>query len=235
MDERFCDVGRGVTLCYETFGDPSDPPLLLVMGLGMQMVGWHEDFCAELAGRGFHVVRFDNRDAGRSTHFPVRAPTVRQLFARRFAPEQYTLADMAEDAAGLLRELDLAPAHVVGASMGGMIAQTLAARHPESVRSLVSIMSNTGSRFSGQPAVGALPAAAQPGAARARGVPRPRRAAVHADRLARPGRRGGPPRARGALIRPRPRPGGHRAPARGDPRSRATAPASCAGSRRPPS
>ena len=95
MDERFCDVGRGVTLCYETFGDPTDPPLLLVMGLGMQMVGWHEDFCAELAGRGFHVVRFDNRDAGRSTHFPGRAPTVRQLFARRFAPDQYTLADMA--------------------------------------------------------------------------------------------------------------------------------------------
>ena len=153
MDERFCDVGRDVTLCYDTFGNPSDPPLLLVMGLGMQMVGWHEDFCTELAGRGFHVVRFDNRDAGRSTHFPFRAPTVRQLFARRFAPEQYTLVDMAEDAAGLLRELDLAPAHVVGASMGGMIAQTLAAHHRKSVRSLVSIMSNTGSRFSGQPAV----------------------------------------------------------------------------------
>ena len=153
MDERFCDVGRGVSLCYDTFGDPADPPLLLVMGLGMQMVGWHEDFCTEVAGRGFHVVRFDNRDAGRSTHFSFRAPTVRQLFARRFSPEQYTLADMAEDAAGLLRELDLAPAHVVGASMGGMIGQTLAARHRESVRSLVSIMSNTGSRFSGQPAV----------------------------------------------------------------------------------
>ena len=152
MDERFCDVGRGVTLCYETFGDPTDPPLLLVMGLGMQMVGWHEDFCTELAGRGFHVVRFDNRDAGRSTHFPGRAPTVRQLFARRFAPDQYTLADMAADAAGLLRELDLAPAHVVGASMGGMIGQTLAARHGGCVRSLVSIMSNTGSRLSGQPA-----------------------------------------------------------------------------------
>jgi pimeloyl-ACP methyl ester carboxylesterase len=152
MDERFCDVGRGVTLCYEPFGDPSDPPLLLVMGLGMQMVGWHEDFCEQLAGRGFHVVRFDNRDAGRSTHFPGRAPSLAQLTLRRFTPGQYKLADMAEDAAGLLRELDLAPAHVVGASMGGMIAQTLAARHPDSVRSLVSIMSNTGSRFSGQPA-----------------------------------------------------------------------------------
>ena len=151
MDERFCDVGRGVTLCYETFGDPSDPPLLLVMGLGMQMVGWQEDFCEELAGRGFHVVRFDNRDAGRSTHFPGHTPSVAQLLRRRFPRTQYKLTDMAEDAAGLLRELELAPAHVVGASMGGMIAQTLAARHPESVRSLVSIMSNTGSRFSGQP------------------------------------------------------------------------------------
>jgi len=153
MDERFCDVGRGVTLCYESFGDPADPPLLLVMGLGMQMVGWHEDFCAQLVGRGFHVARFDNRDSGRSTHFPGPTPTTRQLFARRFSPGQYKLADMAEDAAGLLRELDLAPAHVVGASMGGMIGQTLAARHGDSVRSLVSIMSNTGSRFSGQPAV----------------------------------------------------------------------------------
>ncbi|HEU0023761.1 MAG TPA: alpha/beta hydrolase [Thermoleophilaceae bacterium] len=153
MDERFCDVGRGVTLCYETFGDPADPPLLLVMGLGMQMVAWQEDFCELLAGRGFHVVRFDNRDAGRSTHFPGPAPTVRQLLARRFHSDQYRLADMAEDAVGLLRELDLAPAHFVGASMGGMIAQTAAARHPGSVRSLVSIMSTTGSRLRGQPAL----------------------------------------------------------------------------------
>jgi pimeloyl-ACP methyl ester carboxylesterase len=153
MDERYCDVGRGVTLCYETFGDPSDAPLLLVMGLGMQMVGWHHEFCGELAGRGFHVVRFDNRDTGRSTHFPGPTPTLRQLLRRRFAPGQYRLTDMADDAAGLLRELDLAPAHVVGASMGGMIGQTLAAHHPGSVRTLTSIMSNTGSRFSGQPAL----------------------------------------------------------------------------------
>jgi pimeloyl-ACP methyl ester carboxylesterase len=152
MNEQFADVGRGVTLCYETFGDPSDPPLLLVMGLGMQMIGWHQDFCGELAGRGFHVVRFDNRDAGRSTHFPGPVPTLRQLLTRRFHANQYRLTDMAEDAGGLLRELDLAPAHVVGASMGGMIAQTMAAHQPESVRTLTSIMSNTGSRVSGQPA-----------------------------------------------------------------------------------
>jgi len=152
--EQLCDVGGGVTLCYETFGDPGDPPVLLVMGLGMQMIGWHEEFCAGLAERGLYVVRFDNRDAGRSTHFRGRPPTLAQLVNRRFGSEQYRLSDMAADAAGLLRELDLAPAHVVGASMGGMIAQMLAAEHPDVVRSLVSIMSTTGSRWSGQPAFG---------------------------------------------------------------------------------
>ncbi len=151
--EQLCDVGRGITLCYESFGERGDPPVLLVMGLGMQMIAWHEDFCAELAGRGLHVVRFDNRDAGRSSHMRGRPPTLAQLAHRRFGPEQYRLSDMAADAAGLLRELELVPAHVVGASMGGMIAQMLAAAHPELVRSLVSIMSSTGSRRSGQPAL----------------------------------------------------------------------------------
>jgi pimeloyl-ACP methyl ester carboxylesterase len=153
MAEQFCDVGRGVTLCYETFGDAADPTALLVMGLGVQMIGWREKFCEELAGRGFHVVRFDNRDAGRSTHFPARPPSVGQLVRRSFSPDQYTLSDMAEDTAGLLRELDLAPAHVIGASMGGMIGQMLAAEHPELVTSLTSIMSTTGSRFRGQPSL----------------------------------------------------------------------------------
>src|SRR5580704_15859051 len=153
VPELLCDVGRGITLCYETFGDPSDPTALLIMGLGTQMVAWQEDFCLELAGRGLHVVRFDNRDIGHSTHMPGRAPTIRQLLLRSKRAASYTLADMAEDTAGLLRELDLAPAHVIGVSMGGMIAHTLAARHPQSVRSLVSIMSSTGSRVSGQPAL----------------------------------------------------------------------------------
>jgi pimeloyl-ACP methyl ester carboxylesterase len=151
MNEQFCDVGRGVTLCYETFGDPEDPPLLLVMGLSTQMIGWPESFCRQLADRGFYVVRFDNRDVGRSTHLDFRAPSTGQLIRRRFGPEQYDLGDMAEDANGLLRELGLAPAHVVGISMGGMIAQTLAVRHPEAVRSLVSMNSTTGSRRKGQP------------------------------------------------------------------------------------
>ena len=152
MAEEFCDVGRGVTLCYEAFGDPDETPILLIMGLATQMIAWHEDFCTELAERGFYVVRFDNRDIGRSTHFDFQPPTVKQMLTRRLGPEQYTLSDMAEDAAVLLRELEIAPAHVVGASMGGMIGQMLAAEHPEAVRSLTSIMSTTGSRRHGQPA-----------------------------------------------------------------------------------
>lgn len=157
VSEQFCEVGRGIRLCYETFGEPSDPTALLIMGLGMQMLAWSEDFCRALAERGVHVVRFDNRDIGRSTHLMGAPPTIAQLLRRSRGAAHYTLADMADDAAGLLRELDLAPAHVIGASMGGMIAQTLAATHPEVVRSLVSIMSNTGSRWEGQPTVRLYP------------------------------------------------------------------------------
>jgi pimeloyl-ACP methyl ester carboxylesterase len=153
MSEEFVDVGRGITLCYERFGDPADPPILLIMGLGTQMIAWHDDFCEELVERGFHVVRFDNRDVGRSTHMDFPPPSVGQLVRRRFRREQYTLSDMAEDAAGLIRELDLGSVHVVGASLGGMIGQVLAAEHPKLVRSLTSLMSSTGSRFHGQPHV----------------------------------------------------------------------------------
>jgi pimeloyl-ACP methyl ester carboxylesterase len=156
-DERFVDVGRGIELCYETIGDPSDPPLLLVMGLGMQLIAWPDEFCNQLAGRGFQVVRFDNRDAGYSTSMKGKPPGIKQLATRRFGPDQYTVADMADDTAGLLRALDLAPAHVVGASLGGMIAQTLAVHHPDTVRTLTSIMSNTGNRWKGQPAPAVYP------------------------------------------------------------------------------
>ncbi|MDX6616849.1 MAG: hypothetical protein QOD60_1940 [Solirubrobacterales bacterium] len=151
MSEQFCDVGRGVTLCYETFGERGDPPIVLIMGLATQMIAWNDEYCRSLAERGFYVVRFDNRDIGHSTHFEFRAPTTRQLVRRRFGPEQYDLGDMAEDTLQLIRELELEPAHVVGASMGGMIAQTVAARDPEAVRSLTSIMSTTGSRRVGNP------------------------------------------------------------------------------------
>jgi pimeloyl-ACP methyl ester carboxylesterase len=155
--EQFCDVGRGVTLCYETFGEPSQPTALLVMGLGTQMIAWHEDFCSLLAGHGLHVVRFDNRDVGHSTHLPGRPPTIPQMLMRSSRAARYDLGDMAQDAARLLDKLQLAPAHVVGASMGGMIAQTLAARYPGSVLSLTSIMSNTGNRRSGQPSLAIYP------------------------------------------------------------------------------
>ncbi len=157
MPEQLCDVGRGITLCYETFGDPADPPALLVMGLGTQMIAWQEDFCEQLAERGFHVIRFDNRDVGRSTHIEGRPPTPRQLLLRSKRAAHYMLGDMAEDAAGLLRELGHGSAHVVGASMGGMIAQTLAARNPPVVRSLTSIMSTTGSIRAGQPSPALYP------------------------------------------------------------------------------
>ena len=157
MAEEFCDVGGAVRLCYETIGSEADPPMLLIMGLGMQMLGWPDEFCEQLAERGFYVVRFDNRDAGRSTRIHGRPPPPGQLLRRRIRPVLYTLSDMAADAAALLRELGLAPAHIVGVSMGGMIAQTLSAQHPESARSLVSMMSNTGSRWQGQPALRIYP------------------------------------------------------------------------------
>jgi pimeloyl-ACP methyl ester carboxylesterase len=153
MAEEFCDVGRGVTLCYETFGDPDDPPILMIMGLATQMIAWPDELCEGLAERGFYVVRFDNRDIGRSTHFEFSPPSIKQMLTRRLPDEQYTLSDMALDTAGLLQKLDLAPAHIVGASMGGMVGQMLAAEHPQLVRSLTSIMATTGSRWQGQPAL----------------------------------------------------------------------------------
>ena len=157
MDERFCDVGGGIRLCYDSFGDPADPALLLVMGLGTQMVAWHEDFCARLVGEGFYVIRFDNRDIGRSTHIEGGpTPTIGQLLRRR-PPAAYLLEDMAGDTAGLLDGLGIGAAHVVGASMGGMIAQTLAATRPNRVLSLASIMSTTGGRLVGQPTLRVMP------------------------------------------------------------------------------
>ena len=153
MPEEIARVGD-VELAYETFGDPAHPSMLLVMGLATQMLGWRAPFCEELAGRGFHVIRFDNRDVGRSTRFAShRPPTVGQLLRRDASAAAYTLADMADDGVGLLDCLGIDRAHMVGASMGGMIAQTIAFRHPERVLSLASIMSNTGARWSGQPSL----------------------------------------------------------------------------------
>src|SRR6476620_5367560 len=120
--EEFCRVGD-VELCYESFGDPADPTILLVMGLGTQMVAWRPDFCERLVGHGFRVVRFDNRDIGRSTKVGGAPPTVAQLLTRSRKAGRYLLKDMAADAVGLLDHLGVQAAHVVGASMGGMIAQ----------------------------------------------------------------------------------------------------------------
>jgi pimeloyl-ACP methyl ester carboxylesterase len=158
VNEQFAKVNDDIELCYETFGDPSQPTILLIMGLATQMLAWHERFCESLAERGFHVVRFDNRDIGRSTQLTgKRPPTVKQLLLRDKSAASYTLSDLAADAVGLLDHLGVERAHVVGASMGGMIAQMVAAEHPDRVLSLVSIMSTTGNRWKGQPAFALMP------------------------------------------------------------------------------
>jgi pimeloyl-ACP methyl ester carboxylesterase len=141
-----------VDLCFETFGDPGDPAVMLIMGLGMQMRAWPDDLCRLIADEGHYVVRFDNRDCGGSTHYDrVPPPSLGALVTRRIRRPAYTLGDLADDAAGLLDQLGIGSAHVVGASMGAMIGQVLAARHPRRVLTLTSIMGSTGSLRSGQP------------------------------------------------------------------------------------
>jgi len=150
-EERTAPVGR-VRLCYQTFGSPDGEPLLLVMGLSSQMLLWDDEFCERLAERGFWVIRFDNRDVGRSTILrDAPVPKQWQLLVRDPRGAAYSLDEMAADAVGLLDHLDVGAAHVVGASMGGMIAQLMAIDHPQRVRSLVSIMSTTGDRSVGRP------------------------------------------------------------------------------------
>ncbi|KNB50635.1 alpha/beta fold hydrolase [Streptomyces caatingaensis] len=131
-EELALDVGpSGIQIAFERFGDPASPPVLLVMGAGAQMIYWPDGFCTALVRHGLHVIRFDNRDCGRSTHFPN-------------TPTPYTLSDMAADTTGLLDTLGLDSTHIVGGSLGGMVAQTLAIEHPTRVRSLTSVMSTTG-------------------------------------------------------------------------------------------
>jgi pimeloyl-ACP methyl ester carboxylesterase len=141
-----------IELCYETFGDPEAPPLLLVMGLAAQMILWDEEFCEGLAARGFRVIRFDNRDVGHSTILrDAVVPKTWQLVTRDKRGAAYSLDEMAGDAVALLDHLQIGAAHIVGASMGGMIAQLIATNHPDRVLSLVSIMSTTGNRRVGRP------------------------------------------------------------------------------------
>ena len=147
---------NGIELEYDTFGSPDDPALLLIMGFTAQMTAWDPEFCERIAGNGYHVIRFDNRDVGLSSRIEGEVD-IAKLFSGDITSVPYTLDDMADDAAGLLDALGIEKAHIVGASMGGMIAQTLAATRPERVLSLASIMSTTGSRRVGQPAYRVMP------------------------------------------------------------------------------
>lgn len=140
---------NGVRLAYNSFGDSTDPALLLVMGLGTQMIAWSDEMCERLTQIGFFVVRYDNRDVGLSTHFNSPAPTLARMVSGR--GNIYTVADMARDGLGLLDSLGIGQAHVMGASMGGFIAQTMALIAPTRVSTLSLIMTSTGSRRVGRP------------------------------------------------------------------------------------
>ena len=153
MTEQLVDVGRGVTLAYEQLGNEDGEPVVLIAGLGQQLHSWLDGFCDLLVARGYRVIRFDNRDVGRSTHLDFPAPKPLAIMRRQWHPRQYELSDMAADTVGLLDALGIAAAHLVGISMGGMIAQTVAVRFPDRVRSLTSIMSTTGARKVGRPAL----------------------------------------------------------------------------------
>jgi pimeloyl-ACP methyl ester carboxylesterase len=170
-----------IAIEYETFGDPSHPAVLLVMGFGTQLIGWDADFCRMLASRGRHVIRYDNRDCGLSTKLDehpvhlgdfITAVTSGQ-FDRALAMAPYSLRDMARDGVDLLTALGIARAHVVGSSMGGMIAQKMTIEFPDRVLSLTSMMSSTGERVRAVDARGAagavLLAAGRPGWLRGHG------------------------------------------------------------------
>jgi len=150
-DELRAPVNTGIELCYQTYGDPADDPLLLVMGLSAPMTWWQDGLCRRLAGAGFYVIRFDNRDVGRSGSGTGRVSRADVIKAGLGLPGRppYTLSDLAADGIGLLDHLGIARADIVGASMGGMVVQTMAIEYPDRIRSVVSIMSTTGKRTVG--------------------------------------------------------------------------------------
>jgi pimeloyl-ACP methyl ester carboxylesterase len=158
-------LASGVSIASETFGEPGDAPVLLVMGFGAQMIAWHEDFCSMLAGRGRYVIRYDNRDCGLSSRLDDQPVDMGQFIAAVSSGDipaaqamiPYSLQDMADDGMGLLAALGIEKAHIVGSSMGGMIAQAMAITHPARVLTLTSMMSSTGEPGYGQ----ATPAAQQ--------------------------------------------------------------------------
>lgn len=142
-------TANGIQIEYETFGNPSDRPLLLITGIGLQMIHWDRNLCEDLVNRGHYVIRFDNRDVGLSSKFDdTVVPNVTEIFGKLMQGEKvkppYTLNDMADDAIGLLDALGIQKAHICGMSMGGMIAQSIVIRHPARVLSLISIYSTTG-------------------------------------------------------------------------------------------
>ncbi|MBW2192911.1 MAG: alpha/beta hydrolase [Deltaproteobacteria bacterium] len=160
-------TGGNINIAYETFGKTGDPPLLLIMGLGYQMMYWDEDFCTQLADRGYRVIRFDNRDTGLSTWLDDAGvpdiPALKSLIARRKTVRApYSLRDMADDAVGLLDALNIESAHVAGRSMGGMIGQMMAIQHPDRVRTLTSMMSSTSAPGLPPPEPGVLSALLEP-------------------------------------------------------------------------
>ncbi|MEY8881311.1 alpha/beta fold hydrolase [Donghicola sp. XS_ASV15] len=148
-EEQFADLPSGIRLCYTDEG--KGVPILLIIGLGFQLVHWPRAFIDALIAAGYRVITFDNRDSGRSTYLDGPVPNLRQKLFRRAPPGAYDLGDMALDSVALMDHLRLDQAHIVGMSMGGMIAQTIAARHPERVASLTSIFSSTGAKKVGQP------------------------------------------------------------------------------------
>ena len=155
-EERMAPA-NGIELAYQEMGDADGEPLILVMGLATQMIAWDERFCSLLADAGFRVIRFDNRDVGRSTRLDsAGVPSRVDMISGRRATAAYLLRDMARDTVGLIDHLGIDAAHLVGASMGGMIVQSVAIEHSERVRSMVSIMSTTGSRWTGLPRIKAF-------------------------------------------------------------------------------
>jgi pimeloyl-ACP methyl ester carboxylesterase len=158
VDEKALKVGpASIDIAYQRLGNRDAPPVLLIMGVAAQSIHWPDAFCHALVDHGLQVVRFDNRDAGLSTHMTdVPAPSLPAVLAGDLSSVSYTLSDMAADAVGLLDALGFESAHVVGASMGGQIAQTMAIEHPERVRSLTSMLSTTGNRAVGQTAPEAM-------------------------------------------------------------------------------
>jgi pimeloyl-ACP methyl ester carboxylesterase len=155
-EERLASA-NGIEIAYQEIGERDADPLLLIMGLGTQMLGWDEGFCELLAERGYRAIRFDNRDIGHSTMLDTAGmPTRMEMMRGRRATAAYLLSDMAEDAFGLMDHLGIEAGHVVGASMGGMIAQMMAIMRPERVSSLTSMLSTTGSRRVGWPTLRAF-------------------------------------------------------------------------------